>query len=120
MSWSSREIVILGAVGPELGGGQECLLGVFLTLRDVVHGHRRAGVPGISLQDVDGQAELGEAGQPGVAEPVGVAEPDRHALAVGDRGDVAELPQHPVVGARCVGLVAAACSRCAEGTGNAA
>ena len=89
----------LGAVGPELGGGQERLLGVFLAVRDVVHGHRRAGVPGIALQDVDRQAELGEAGQPGMTEPVGVAEPDRPSVAVGDLGDVAELAQHPVIGA---------------------
>ena len=48
-----------GAVGFQLDGGQECLLGVFFPLGDVVHGHRRGGVPGIALQDVDGQAELG-------------------------------------------------------------
>ena len=96
-----------GAVGPQLDGGQERLLGVFFPLGDVVHGHRRAGVPGIALQDVDGQAELGEPGQSGVAEPVGVAEPDGPVLAVGDLGDVAELAQDPVVGARGVGLAAA-------------
>ena len=97
----------LGAVGLELGGGQERLLGVFLALGDVVHRHRRCGVPGVALQDVDGQAELGEPGQLGVPEPVGVAQLQPPALAVGDLDDVAELTQHPAVGARRVGLVAA-------------
>ena len=62
------------AVGPELDGGQERLLGVFFTLRDVVHRHSRRGVPGVALQDVDGQAEFGQPSELGVAEPVGVAE----------------------------------------------
>ena len=66
-----------GAVGLQLDGGQERLLGVFFPLGDVVQGHRRGGVPGIALQDVDRQADLGETGQPGVPEPVGMAEPDR-------------------------------------------
>ena len=92
-SWSSRENGDAGAVGFQLDGGQECLLGVFFPLGDVVQGHRRGGVPGIALQDVDGQAELGEPGELGVAEPVGVAEPDGPALAVGDLDDLAELAQ---------------------------
>ena len=69
-----------GAVGLELDGGQERLLGVLFPAGDVVHGHGRRRVPGIALQDVDGQAELGELGQLGVPEPVGVAEPDRLPL----------------------------------------
>src|SRR5674536_170965 len=42
----------------------------------------------------------------GVPEPVGVAELQQPAGAVGDPDEVAELTQHPVVGARRVGLVA--------------
>jgi hypothetical protein len=93
-----------GAVGLELRGGEERLLGVLLALGDVVHRHRRAGVPGVALQDVDGQPELGQAGQLGVPEPVRAAQPDRPPLAVGDLDDIAELAQHPGVGARRVGL----------------
>jgi hypothetical protein len=44
-------------------------------------------VAGVALQDMDGQAEFGKPGQPGVAEAVGVAEPDRPALAVDDLDD---------------------------------
>ena len=95
LSWSSRENSHPAAVGLELRGGQERLLGVFLALRDVVHRHRRRGVPGIALQHLDRQAELGETGEAGVAEPVGVAQPHRPARAIGDRDDVAELAQHP-------------------------
>jgi hypothetical protein len=47
-------------------------------------------VAGVSLQDVDGQSELGQAGQLGVAEPVGVAEVHAPTLAVGDLDRVAE------------------------------
>src|SRR5665648_709814 len=54
-----------------------------------------------------GQSGLGESRQLGVPEPVGMAELYRSALAVGDLDDVAELAQHPAVGARWVGLVAA-------------
>ena len=72
-----------GAVGPELGGGQERLLGVFLALGDVVHRHGGGGVPGVALQDVDRQAEFGQPGQLGVSEPVGVAQ--SHWLALGCR-----------------------------------
>ena len=87
-----------GAVGAKLHRRQERLLGVFFALRDVVHRHGRGGVPGIALQNLDRQPELGEASELGVAEPVGVAEPDRPARAVGDRDDLAELPQPPAVG----------------------
>jgi hypothetical protein len=80
---------------------------VLLALGDVVHRHRRGGVPGVALQDVDGQPELGESGQLRVPEPVGVAELQPPAGAVGDLDDIAELAQHPLVGARRVGLVAA-------------
>lgn len=79
-----------GAVGSELGGGQERLLGVFVAGGDVVHGHRRGGVSGIALQDMDWQAEFGQPGQPGVAEAVGVAQPHDVALGVGDLNEVAE------------------------------
>src|SRR5665648_598534 len=54
-----------------------------------------------------GQSGLGESRQLGVPEPVGMAELYRSALAVGDLDDVAELAQHPAVGARWVGFVAA-------------
>ncbi len=81
-----------GAVCLQLDGREERLLGVFLPLGDVMQGHRRSRVPGIALQDVDGQAELGEPGQPGMPEPVGMAEPDRPGLAVGELGQAAECP----------------------------
>jgi hypothetical protein len=97
-----------GAVGLELDGGQERLLGVLLAFGDVVHGHGRGGVSGIALQDVDRQPEFGKTGQLGVPESVGMAEPDRSALAVGDLQQVAELAQHPVVGAGGIRSVAAA------------
>jgi hypothetical protein len=42
-------------------------------------------------QDVDGQPELGESGQLRVPEPVGVAELQPPAGAVGDLDDIAEL-----------------------------
>lgn len=93
-----------GAVGFQLDGGQECLLGVFFPLGDVLHDHRGGGVPGIALQDMHGQPELGEPGQLGVPEPVGVAETDGPALAVSDLNDLAELAQPERVGARRVGL----------------
>ena len=51
---------------------------------------------------------FGEAGQFGVTEPVRVAEPDWPSVAVGDLGDVAELAQHPVVGAGWVGFMSRA------------
>ena len=49
-----------GAVSAKLRGGQERLLGVFVAGGDVVHGHRRGGVSGIALQDMDWQAEFGQ------------------------------------------------------------
>ena len=42
-----------GAVGAQLGGGQERLLGVLIAGGDVVHRHGGRGVPGVALQDVD-------------------------------------------------------------------
>jgi hypothetical protein len=82
-----------GAVGLELAGGEECLLGVLIAAGDVVHGHGRRRVSRVSLQDVDGQPHLGELGELGVPETVGVAELDRVPGSIGDLGQLAEQRQ---------------------------
>jgi len=51
----------------------------------------------ISLQDVDGQAQLGELGELGVPETVGVAELDRLPGGIGDLGQFTEQRQRPAV-----------------------
>ena len=86
-----------GAVGPELAGGQERLLGVLVAAGDVVHGHGRRGVARVALQDVDGQSQPGELGELGVPEAVGVAELDRVPGGVGDLGQLAEQRECPAV-----------------------
>ena len=92
------------AVGPKLRRGQERLLSVLLALGDVVHRHGRGGVAGVALYDVDGQAEFGQPGQLGVPESVGVVQPYRPALAVGDLDQVAEAGQRHIVAAGRVGF----------------
>src|SRR6266568_2340997 len=53
---------ISSAVGPELAGGQERLLGVLVTAGEVVHGHGRRRVSRVTLENVDGQPQLRELG----------------------------------------------------------
>ena len=121
LSWSSRENWTRVPSALSLAVARNACSACSSRCGDVVHRHRRGGVPGVALQDVDGQAELGEPGQLGVPEPVGVAQLHRLGPWLSVICDeVAELAQHPVVGARWVGLVAACGCRCAARTGTAA
>jgi len=58
----------------------------------------------VALQDVDRQSQLGELGELGVPEAVGVAELDRAPGSVCDLGQVAEQRQCPAVAGVAVGL----------------
>ena len=65
-------------------------------------------MPGVALQHVHRQSELGEACEPGIAKPLGVAQLHGMSFGEGHLDQIAEGAQRPDVGGGRAGLVAAA------------
>ena len=119
LSWSSRENWTRVPSARSLAVARNACSACSSRCGDVVHGHGRGGVPGVALQDVDRAGRVRRAGSAWCVGTGGCGSAARRRpLAVGDLDDVAELAQHPVVGARRVGLVAAAVAQCAARTGS--
>lgn len=77
---------------------QELRFGGRLQGGGIAQGHRRGGVSEIALHHMDRDAVVEQLGGPGVAQPVGLGEPQRVAGGVGETVDVVEPIEDPAVG----------------------